>query len=58
MIVTFIWLRKELLNRLAICSLRILAIGKFSYFPFGFEGGLSVLIASEHKGEVARVKLV
>ena len=36
---------KELLTRLNICSLCILSICNSSYFPFGFEGGIWVLIA-------------
>ena len=36
---------KEHLTRLTICSLCILTICNFSYCPFGFEGGISVLIA-------------
>ena len=34
---------KELLTRLTICSLRILTICNFSYFPFSFEDWISVL---------------
>ena len=37
---------KELLTRLTICTLCILTICNFSYFPFGFEGWIGVLIAS------------
>ena len=37
---------KELLPRLTICSLCILTLCNFSYFPFGFEGWIWVLIAS------------
>ena len=36
---------KELLTLLTICSLCILTICDFSYFRFGFEGGIWVLIA-------------
>ena len=32
------YFRKELLPRLAICSLRILTLCNFSYFPFSFRG--------------------
>ena len=35
-----------MLTRLTICSLCILTICIFSYFPFGFEGWICVLIAS------------
>ena len=35
---------KELLTELFICSLCILSICNLSYFPFGFEGGIGVLI--------------
>ena len=38
-------LLKKLLTRLSIFSLCILTIRYFSYFPFGFEGGILVLIA-------------
>ena len=37
---------RELLIRLTICSLCISTICYFSYFPFGFEGWIWVLIAS------------
>ena len=37
---------KELPTRLIICSLNILTICNFSYFPFGFDGWISVLLAS------------
>ena len=37
---------KSLLTRLNICSLFILTICNFSYFPFWFEGWIWVLIAS------------
>ena len=37
---------KWLLARLAVCSLCVLAICNFSYFPFGFKGWIRVLIAS------------
>ena len=36
---------KELLTRLTICSLCILTIFNFSYFPSGYEGWICVLIA-------------
>ena len=36
---------KELLTRFTICSLCTLTICSFNYFPFGFEGGIWVLIA-------------
>ena len=35
---------KELPTWLTICSLCILTICNFSYFPFGFEGGILLLI--------------
>ena len=34
----FILCGKELLPRLTICSLYILTLCNFSYFPFGFDG--------------------
>ena len=37
---------KELSTRLTICSLCILTVCNFSYFPFWFEGGILVLIAT------------
>ena len=37
---------KDLLTRLAICSLCILTICYFGYFRFGFEGWIWILIAS------------
>ena len=37
---------KELLPRLTICCLCILTLCNFSYFRFGFEGWIWVLIAS------------
>ena len=38
---------KQLLTLLTICSLCILTICNISYFPFGFEGWIGVLIASD-----------
>ena len=35
---------KELLTWLTICSLCIMSVCNFSYFPFGFEGRIWVLI--------------
>ena len=37
---------KELLPRLTICTLCILTLCNFTYFRFGFEGWIWVLIAS------------
>ena len=39
---------KQLLTRLTICSLCILTICNFIYFPFGFEGWIWVLFASHY----------
>ena len=37
--------RKELPVRLTLCSLRIISVCNFSYFPFRFEGRIWDLIA-------------